>query len=324
MKTFRRPWKATQAITAEIANATEYVSAMAEQIKPYDSKLQAGALLLPTFAVLVAFLYYPSIETFRLSLYETLFLGQQRQWIGLQNFIDLATSATYQNSFTISLLFAAIVVVGTIMISLFIGYMLFEVSVGTSTYLVAAIWPYALPPAVAAILLNFLMHPNLGIITHYLELFTPLTLDWFNNGTQAFLLLAIVAIWKQLGYNIIFIVAALNNIPETLTESARLDGVGRLKMLFKVYVPLISPTMVFLVVMNTIYSFFATFPLVDLMTSGGPSEATNLLIFKLYRDAFEFSNLGYASAQSVVLFLLVAVLMYVQIRVSEGYAQYGA
>ena len=324
MKTFRRPWKATQAITAEIANATEYVSAMAEQIKPYDSKLQAGALLLPTFAVLIAFLYYPSIETFRLSLYETLFLGQQRQWIGLQNFIDLATSSTYQNSFTISLLFAAIVVVGTIMISLFIGYMLFEVSVGTSTYLVAAIWPYALPPAVAAILLNFLMHPNLGIITHYLELFTPLTLDWFNNGTQAFLLLAIVAIWKQLGYNIIFIVAALNNIPETLTESARLDGVGRLKMLFKVYVPLISPTMVFLVVMNTIYSFFATFPLVDLMTSGGPSEATNLLIFKLYRDAFEFSNLGYASAQSVVLFLLVAVLMYVQIRVSEGYAQYGA
>jgi len=119
-------------------------------------------------------------------------------------------------------------------------------------------------------------------------------------------------------------VAALNNIPETLTESARLDGVGRLKMLFKVYVPLISPTMVFLVVMNTIYSFFATFPLVDLMTSGGPSEATNLLIFKLYRDAFEFSNLGYASAQSVVLFLLVAALMYVQIRVSEGYAQYGA
>lgn len=297
---------------------------MAEQIKPYDSKLQAGALLLPTFAVLIAFLYYPSIETFRLSLYETLFLGQQRQWLGLQNFIDLATSSTYQNSLTISLLFAAIVVVGTVMISLFIGYMLFEVSAGTSTYLVAAIWPYALPPAVAAILLNFLMHPNLGIFTHYLELLTPWTLDWFNNGTQAFLLLAIVAIWKQLGYNIIFIVAALNNIPETLTESAKLDGVGRLKMLFKVYVPLISPTMVFLVVMNTIYSFFATFPLVDLMTSGGPSEATNLLIFKLYRDAFEFSNLGYASAQSVVLFLLVAILMYVQIRVSEGYAQYGA
>ncbi len=220
--------------------------------------------------------------------------------------------------------FAALVVAGTLVLSLLVGYMLFEVAVGSSTYLVAAIWPYALPPAVAAILLNFLLHPNLGIFTYYLELLTPWTLDWFNNGTQAFIVLAIVAIWKQLGYNIIFIVAALNNIPETLTESAQIDGVGRLKMLYKVYVPLISPTLIFLVVMNTIYSFFSTFPLVDLMTSGGPSGSTNLLIFKLYRDAFEFSSLGLASAESVVLFVLVAILMYVQIRVSEDYAQYGA
>lgn len=175
----------------------------------------------------------------------------------------------------------------------------------------------------AAILLNFLLHPNLGIFTHYLEAFTPWTLDWFNSGPQAFAVVAVVAVWKQLGYNIIFIVAALNNIPETLTESARLDGVGRLRMLVRVYAPLISPTLVFLVVMNTIYSFFSTFPLVDLLTSGGPSNATNLLIFKLYRDAFSFNNFGLASAQSVVLFVVVAVLMYAQLRISENYAQYG-
>jgi len=297
---------------------------MASQVKPFDSRVQAALLLVPTFAVLVGFLYYPAIETFRLSLYKTLFLGQQRSWVGIQNFVDLATSPEYQNSFGISVGFAALVVAGTLVLSLLVGYMLFEVAVGSSTYLVAAIWPYALPPAVAAILLNFLLHPNLGIFTYYLELLTPWTLDWFNNGTQAFIVLAIVAIWKQLGYNIIFIVAALNNIPETLTESAQIDGVGRLKMLYKVYVPLISPTLIFLVVMNTIYSFFSTFPLVDLMTSGGPSGSTNLLIFKLYRDAFEFSSLGLASAESVILFVLVAILMYVQIRVSEDYAQYGA
>jgi sn-glycerol 3-phosphate transport system permease protein len=297
---------------------------MAEQIKPFDSKLQAGALLLPTAIVLVAFLYYPAIQTFRLSLFETLFLGAQTSWVGLGNFVDLATSGTYQNSFFISVLFAVIVVAGTLLISLLVGYMLFKVDIGSSSYLIAAIWPYALPPAVAAILLNFLLHPNLGIFTHYLELVTPWTLDWFSSGPQAFAVVAIVAIWKQLGYNIIFIVASLNNVPKTLTESAEIDGVGHFRMLYKVYVPLISPTLVFLVVINTIYSFFRGFPLVDLMTSGGPSEATNLLIFKLYRDAFEFSNLGLASAQSVILFVLVAIVMYVQIRISEDYAQYGA
>lgn len=297
---------------------------MAEQIEIYDSKLEAAALLAPTVAVLVAFLYYPALETFRLSLYDTLFLGAQRSWVGLQNFVELAESPTYRNSFAVSVLFAAVVVAGTLLCSLAIGYMLFAIDVGSRSYLVAAIWPYALPPAVAAILLNFLLHPNLGVFTYYLELLTPWTLDWFNDGTQAFLVVAVVAIWKQLGYNVIFVVAALNNIPETLTESAQLDGVGRLRMLYKVYVPLISPTLVFLVVMNTIYSFFSTFPLVDLLTSGGPGEATNLLIFKLYRDAFEFSDLGSASAQSVILFVVVAVLMYVQIRVSEDYVQYGA
>jgi len=297
---------------------------MAEQAKPFDSTVQGVLLLAPTLAVLVAFLYYPGLETFRLSLYETLFLGQQTDWVGAGNFVELATSDSYRHSFLITVLFAAIVVVGTLVVSLFISYMLFQVDLGTSTYLIAAIWPYALPPAVAAILLNFILHPSLGIFTHYLELLTPFGLDWFNDGSQAFLILAVVAIWKQLGYNIIFLVAALNNIPDALTENARIDGVGNLRLLQKVYVPLIAPTLVFLVVMNTIYSFFSTFPLVDLMTSGGPSEATNLLIFKLYRDAFEFSSLGLASAESVVLFVLVALLMYVQIRISEGYGQYGA
>ena len=297
---------------------------MSTQPKPFDSTRQAALLLLPTVVVLVAFLYYPGLETFRLSLYKTLFLGQQTTWVGLGNFAELATSAAYRHSFLVTVLFAAVVVAGTLALSLAVSYMLFTVDVGSSTYLIAAIWPYALPPAVAAILLNFLLHPNLGIFTHYLEAFTPFTLDWFNSGPQAFAVVAVVAIWKQLGYNIIFLVAALNNVPETLTESAKLDGVGHLRLLRKVYLPLVAPTMGFLVVMNTIYSFFSTFPLVDLMTSGGPGDATNLLIFKLYRDAFEFSSLGLASAESVVLFVLVAALMYVQIRVTESYGHYGA
>ena len=295
---------------------------MSEFTEPYESKWQAFLLLLPTFVVLIAFLYYPGLETFRLSLSQTILLGSQKVFVGLENYVTLATSSEYHSSFAISVAFAAVVVVGTLAVSLFVSYLLFEVDVGSSTYLIAAIWPYALPTAVAASVLLFLLHPSLGIITYYLEQLTGTSLDWFTNGPQAFAVVAVVAIWKQLGYNIIFMVAALNNIPETLTESAEIDGVGHLKMLYRVYIPLMSPTLVFLVVMDTIYAFFSTFPLVDLMTSGGPNEATNLLIFKLYRDAFEFSNLGLASAESVVLFAIVAILMYVQLRLSESYTTY--
>ncbi|MBX0325652.1 sugar ABC transporter permease [Halomicroarcula sp. F13] len=297
---------------------------MAEYTKPYDSKLQAGALLLPTFVVLVAFLYYPAVETFRLSFHQTLLLGTKQTFVGVANYVGLLTSEAYRTSVIISFAFAAAVVVGTLLVSLFVSYLLFEVEAWESSYLLVAIWPYALPTAVAATILTFMLHPNLGIVTHYLEALTGLSLDWFTSGPQAFLVVAIVAIWKQLGYNIIFLVAALNNVPKTLTESAQLDGVGRLTMLYRVYVPLISPTLVFLVVMNTIYAFFGTFPLVDLMTSGGPNNATNLLIFKLYRDAFAFNSLGKASAESVILFVIVSVLMYLQLRFSDSHTHYGA
>jgi sn-glycerol 3-phosphate transport system permease protein len=291
--------------------------------KPYDSTLQAGVLLVPTVVVLVVFLYYPALQTVQLSLQQTLLLGTRRTFVGLDNYAALLTSPGYHASVVVSFAFAAVVVIGTLAASLFVAYLLFLVKTGESTYLLVAIWPYALPTAVAGTILLFMLHPSLGIITHYLEAATGLTLDWFTSGPLAFGVVALVAVWKQLGYNIVFLVAALNNVPETLTESARLDGVGHLTMLSRVYVPLISPTMAFLVVINTIYAFFGTFPLVDLMTSGGPNNATNLLIFKLYRDAFEFNNLGKASAESVILFAIVSILMYVQIRYTDRHAHYG-
>lgn len=296
---------------------------MEKTLKPYDSNLQALLLLAPTIAVLVAFLYYPGLQTFRLSLYETLFLGQQTAFTGLDNYATILTDNTYRNSILVSFAFAGVVVVGTMFVGLAIAYMLSQVEVGASVYLVSAIWPYALPTAVAAAVLSFIFHPSLGIFTHYFEALTPWTVDWFASGRQAFAVVAIAAIWKQVGYNVIFMVASLNNVPDSLTENARLDGVGHLRLLRKVYVPLMAPTLVFLLAMNTIYAFFGTFPLIDIMTSGGPSEATNLLIFQLYRDAFEFSNLGLASAQSVVLFAIVSIAMYLQLRVSEQRAYYG-
>ena len=296
---------------------------MSTKESTYSSTWQAFLLLLPTVVVLVAFLYYPSVDTIRLSLYNTGVLGIHKTFVGLGNFATLLTSPEYRHSMEMTALFAVVVVVGTLSISLFVSTLLYEVTTGQAAYLVAAIWPYALPPAVAGTVLLFLLHPSLGVITYFLDDLFGISLDWFTNGSLALIVVAIAAIWKQLGYNIIFILAALNNVPETLNEAARLDGVGRFQLVTRVYVPLISPTLLFLVVMDTIYAFFSTFSLVDLMTHGGPNGATNFLIFKLYRDAFEFSNPGLASAESVILFAIVGVLTYAQLRLSDRYVQYG-
>lgn len=288
----------------------------------FETKWQALLLLLPTMTVLLVFLYYPFAQTFDLALQETQLLGNAA-YVGLENFERLFTSSSYQNSIWITVWFAVITVTGSLAISTYMSFLIHEAVRGSSWYLVAAIWPYALPMAVAGSVLNFMFHPELGIFTTLLEMTVGLSLNWHVDGTQAFLLVCAAAIWKGIGYNIIFLVAALSLVPETLDEAAKLDGIGRLTRLVRIYLPLISPTVVFLLIINSIRSFFGGFALVDIMTGGGPNQATNLLIFNLYQDAFTYNEFGLGSAQSVILFAVVAVLMYYQLRKVEKFAYYG-
>jgi sn-glycerol 3-phosphate transport system permease protein len=288
----------------------------------FESRLEAGLLLLPTILVSVVFLYYPTVRAIQLSFLDSSF-GRQDRFAGLENYLTLLGSADYHASVVVTVVYAVLVVVGVMVFSLLVTFLIHEVSIGRSFYLISAIWPYALPPAVAGLVFLFLVHPNLGIVTTYVESVTGITVDWLSNGQQAFVVVLVAVIWKQVGYNVIFMIASMSNIPESLTETAEIDGVGRSKRLLWIYVPMMSPTLLFLVIMNTIYAFFHTFAFIDLMTQGGPAGATNILIFDLYQTAFKFYNFGLASAKSVVLFVVVGVLMYVQVYVTDAYAHYG-
>lgn len=308
-------------VRGAVANAREGDRSLLGELRGISV---AYLLLAPTLLVSAVFLYYPAFEALKLSFHQTLFFGGQRTWVGLGNYETLLSSPSYHRSVAITVAFAAAVVVGVMTLSLVVSFLLYEVDWGQSGYLIAAIWPYALPPAVAGIVFLFLIHPSIGTLTAVLEGTTGIEVDWFSDGRQAFVVVAVAAIWKQLGYNVIFTVAALNNVPETLREAAEIDGIGRWTRLVRIYVPLISPTLLFLVVMNTIYAFFGTFAFIDLMTQGGPGGATNVMIFDLYRNAFEFNNHGLASAQSVVLFVVVSALMYAQLRFTDERVHYGA
>jgi sn-glycerol 3-phosphate transport system permease protein len=287
----------------------------------FANRLQAGALLLPTMVVSLVFLYYPTVRAVGLSFYRAS-LARDDVFVGLENYGRLVGSSEYLRSILISVLFAACIVVGVMVVGLYVSFLIHEVEVGKGLYLVSAIWPYALPPAVAGLVFLFIAHPTIGILTGYIEAL-GVEVNWFSNGPQAFLVVLVAAVWKQIGYNVIFMTAAMSNVPASLTETAKLDGVSRTRRLLQVYVPIMSPTLVFLVIINTIYGFFGTFAMVDLMTKGGPAGATNILIYDLWRTAFQFYDFGFASAKSVVLFATVGVLMYVQFRLSDRYAYYG-
>lgn len=297
------------------------MSEEASKLRIYESNWQAFLLLLPTMLFLFAFLYYPFIETFRLSFFRSNLLGES--YVGLANYLRLFESSSYRYSFFVTVVFATSTVSISLLLALLISFMIHEVDRLKGFYLVAAIWPYALPLAVAAVLLDFLLHPTLGIFTYSFTQLTGLSFNWHIDGRAAVLAIILAAIWQGLGYSIIFMTAALGQLPRTITEAAELDGVGRLTRLFRIYVPLISPTIVFLIVIRTVSAFFGGFALVDLMTAGGPSGATDILMFKLYTDAFGYQQFGYASAQSIVLFVMVAIMMVIQLKITDRYAFYG-
>jgi len=190
-----------------------------------------------------------------------------------------------------------------------------------SVYKTLLIWPYAVAPAVAGILWLFMLSPSIGILTYTLR---GLGIDWnyYVNSGQALLLICVAAIWKQISYNFLFFLAGLQAIPSSLTEAAAIDGAGPVRRFWTIVFPLLSPTAFFLLVVNVVYAFFDTFAIVDSTTQGGPAQATQILVFKIYQDGVQALDLGGSAAQSVVLMVIVIALTVVQFRWVERKVQY--
>ena len=192
---------------------------------------------------------------------------------------------------------------------------------GATVYKTLLIWPYAVAPAVAGVLWLFLFNPSLGIIVYLLN---TMGYGWNHalNGDQAMVLVIISAAWQQVSYNFLFFLAGLQSIPRSLIEAAAIDGARPAWRFWTIVFPLLTPTTFFLIVINVVYAFFATFGIIHQVTAGGPAGATNILVYKVYHDGFLGLDLGGSAAQSVVLMAIVIVLTVVQFRYIERRVHY--
>jgi sn-glycerol 3-phosphate transport system permease protein len=192
---------------------------------------------------------------------------------------------------------------------------------GRGAYRTLLIWPYAVAPAVAAVLYIFLFHPNIGLLGRALN-GAGIAWDYRLNGDQAMLVVVLAAAWKQVSYNFLFFLAGLQSIPRSVLEAAAIDGARPLRRFWTVVFPLLSPTTFFLLVINLTYAFFDTFGIIDAATQGGPGKETSILVYKVYYDGFKAMDLGGSAAQSVVLMVIVVVLTVVQFRFVEKKVNY--
>ncbi len=289
----------------------------------FKGRLLPYVLLAPTLVILVVFLYYPIIQTFRLSLYRVAFLGLRKRFVGLENFVSLMHSPDYWHTVKVTLVITFIVVIGGLAISLAIALLANQPIRGGAIYRILLIWPYALSPAVAGVIFLFLFSPGFGAINYLISKVIGRELNWLGDPKLAVLLIILTSIWKNLGYNIVFYLAGLQNLNTEVLEAAEIDGAGPWRRFWSVTFALLSPITFFLLITNITYSFFDIFGMIDIVTKGGPMDATNVMIYNLYRDAFEYYKSGLAAAQSVILFALVVVLTVIQFRTSGRYVHYG-
>jgi sn-glycerol 3-phosphate transport system permease protein len=278
-------------------------------------------LVAPQLIISFLFFFYPSGQAIWNSLFLPDPFGLKTEYVGLDNFRFLLSDPYYLASFKTTIFFSTAVSIASMGIGLYLAALADRLIKGAGVYQTLLIWPYAIAPAIAGVLWLFLFNGNIGLISYYLQ---GIGYDWNHtlDGDQAMFLVILASSWGRISYNFLFFLAGLQAIPKSIIEAAAIDGASFWRRFLTIVIPLLSPITFFLLVVNIVYAFFDTFGIVHTITSGGPEQDTNILVYKVFSDGFVSQDLGSSAAQSVILLVLVGILTVIQFKYIEKKVHY--
>lgn len=287
----------------------------------FGSKSLPYLLLLPQLLIVAVFFYWPASQALWQSFLLEDAFGLNTSFVWFENYKELFADPGYYRTMVTTAVFSIMVGGLSLSLALLLAVQADKSIKGAGIYKTLLIWPYAVAPAVAGVLWIFMFQPSLGVIAQGIR---ALGIEWnpLLNGNDALILVVLAAVWKQISYNFLFFLAGLQSIPRAVIEAAAIDGASRTRRFWTIVLPLLSPTVFFLVVVNIVYAFFDTFGIIDAMTQGGPSKATETLVYKVFFDGRLGGNLGSSAAQSVILMVMVVGLTAVQFRYIERKVAY--
>jgi sn-glycerol 3-phosphate transport system permease protein len=243
-------------------------------------------------------------------------------FVGLDNFTRLFADYDYYVTVANSFVFAGGVTVISISVALAAAGLATQRIRGLAVYRTLLLWPYGIAPAVAGIIFLFIFHPSYGILPYFLSFVTTFEFNWLLKGWIAMTLVIVATAWTHLGYNIAFYIAGLLAIPASVIEAADVDGAGPIRRFTAIVFPLVSPITFYLVALNMVFAFFESFGVIDAVTKGGPGGATEIMVYRAYKDGMIGLNLGSSGAQSVILMAIVIALTVFQFRFAEKKVTY--
>jgi sn-glycerol 3-phosphate transport system permease protein len=286
------------------------------KLSGWDRRLRPLLLLLPSLLCLGAFTYWPIASVAVDSLFGRRLGEKTAEFAGIGNYLRLAADAKFLAAAGNNLLYAALTVLPSVVLALAFALLLQRSTRFTATLRALLFFPTMIPLIGAAALWTFLFLPTLGLIDYYLGRLLPLSINWLGNPDTALAALAIITVWKNAGYYMLFFVAALQTVPAELLEAAILDGAGAWQRLRHVVLPQIAPTTAFVAVIALIQSVTAVDHVI-VTTRGGPNDATNLLLYYVFQTATELHDSGKAAAATVVTLVILLAVSGFGMRVFE-------
>ena len=278
-------------------------------------------MLLPSIAVFGVFVFYPLLRTIWLGFHLQYPFGRSSRWVGFEQYRDVITSSDFLHSLRVTFQFALYTVPTSLVLGLGLAVLANRHLPGMRIFRTIFASTVATSVAVASLLWLVLLQPSVGLLNRFLESIGRDPVDLLNDADTALLAVAATTVWQNLGAVFVVTLAAMQSIPETLYESARIDGHGSWSRLVNVTIPMLGPQLMFLTVVLTINAF-QSFAQIDILTEGGPQDATNVLVYSMVETLP--IDPGAASAQAVVLFAIIGVLSYVQFRWLDRRVHYGA
>lgn len=280
--------------------------------------LTALAFVAPSLILFSAWIFYPLGRSVYLSFHGNDLFGRPTLFTGLHNFQQAVTAASLRETIVRTLLFTVYTVVPGLVFGTLMALALQPKIAGIGIFRTLLATPFAFSVATASVVFQIFFNPGVGLFNATLERIHLHPVGWLTDPHYALASVAFASVWLQLGYNVLVLSAGLQGIPEEIYEAAKLDGARGVTLARRITLPLLTPTLFFLLVVSTIIAI-QSFGQVHILTRGGPAGATTTLVYSLYLNAFAFgsTNYGLASAQALILFAIVLVVTAVQFGVLE-------
>lgn len=286
-----------------------------------DRSIKGLIYVFPALVLFTLFVFYPFVKTIYQSMFLSDNLGNLTEFRGLDNYIYILTNSQFLNSVKNTFVYTLITVPTTITIALLLAVLCNENMKGMAIFRTIFTSTMGISVAAGSVFWNFIFHPSIGVLNKILSPIVQKNINWLADPKYALFAVGAVSVWMSLGFAFLTISGGLKNIDRSYYESVEIVGGGFLFKLTKVTIPLLSPTLFFVLGVSLIGSF-QTFGVIDMLTQGGPDGATNLMVYNLYNEAFRNFSYGFATAQGVILFIIIFVVSKIQRKATERLVTY--